>query len=86
MEIRCRIPIMSSQEQTGDEQAEDQEATGQAPDAAPDEQRIADVGERIDKARNQAEDAGVLVDEDEEHFADSGATESEDDQTIVPPG
>jgi hypothetical protein len=55
-------------------------------DDAPDGDRIARVAERIDKARSQAQDAGVLVEEDEEHFADSGATETEDDQTIAPPG
>jgi len=55
-------------------------------EAGPDDERIARIGERIDKARSQAEDAGVLVDEDEGHFADSGVTDDEDDQTIAPPG
>ena len=44
------------------------------------------MSDRIDKARAQAEDAGVLVEENEETFADSGVTETEDDQTIAPPG
>jgi hypothetical protein len=44
------------------------------------------ITERIDKARAQAEDAGVIDDTEEEYFAESGATEVEDDQTIAPPG
>lgn len=52
----------------------------------PDEDRLDQLTEQIDKARSTAEDAGVLVDEDEETFAESGAKEEEDDQTIAPPG
>jgi len=55
-------------------------------ESTPDESRIDQITERIDKARSMAEDNGVLVDEDEETFAESGATEEEDDQTIAPPG
>jgi hypothetical protein len=63
---------MSTQEQTEDRE--------------PDDRRIDQISERIDKARTQAEDTGVLVDEDEETFVESGATEEADDQTIAPPG
>jgi hypothetical protein len=52
----------------------------------PDDDRLDDLGERIDEARRTAEDADVLVDEDEPTFADSGEHPSEDDQTIAPPG
>ena len=53
----------------------------------PDDDRLDDLGERIDEARRTAEDADVLVDEDEPTFADSGDRGSgEDDQTIAPPG
>jgi hypothetical protein len=83
---------MSSQEQTEVDQADDapppnpSPAEDRSPDDRPNDERIAQVSDRIDKARAQAEDAGVLVDEDEETFADSGVTETEDDQTIAPPG
>lgn len=80
-----------SDEQAPDEQAgHDAEERGasSAPkaDHDPDADRIAEVAERIDKARSHAQDAGVLIDEGEETFADSGATKSGDDQTIAPPG
>jgi phage shock protein A len=56
----------------------------------PDAERLKQIDERIDKARSQAEDAGILVDEpvgeNAEEFADSGATPAADDQTIAPPG
>jgi hypothetical protein len=90
---------MSSQDQSQDQQADAEEPDAevdeqQAASASPapgqgdgeDDERIAEITERIDKARSRAEDAGVVLDTDEEHFADSGATESEDDQTIAPPG
>ena len=60
-----------------------------------DEERLEQLGERIDKARSQAEEAGVLVDEEEaegrdvhgeEEFVESGASDDQDDQTIAPPG
>ncbi len=70
-------PSMSSQDQSQDTHAGTDE---------PEEERIAELTEHIDKARSQAEEAGVLVDTDEEHYADSGATGPEDDQTITPPG
>ena len=94
--------IMSTQEQTedrepdGDEETADEQpedangATEPESEAEPEppaeDARIEALTERIDKARTQAEDAGVLVDEDEETFAESGVTEEEDDQTIAPPG
>jgi phage shock protein A len=56
----------------------------------PDAEQLDEIEEHIDKARDRAEDAGILVDEheeeDEEEFADSGATPASDDQTIAPPG
>lgn len=62
-------------------------AEGDGDDAPPTEdERIEAITERIDKARAQAEEAGVLVDTDEARYADSGATEDDDDQTITPPG
>ncbi len=80
--------------QAAEEQATEEQAAAGAPgpptprkgDDGPEEERIAAVSERIDKARSQAEDAGLLVDTDEERYADSGITPSDDDQTIVPPG
>ena len=51
-----------------------------------DPERLDQIGERIDKARSQAVDAGVLIDPDEERYDDSGANPSADDQTITPPG
>jgi len=59
----------------------------EADDVPPTEdERLEQLTERIDKARDRAEEAGVLVDTDEGTYADSGATEEEDDQTITPPG
>ena len=52
----------------------------------PDPERLEQIGARIDKARGQAADAGVLIDPDEERYADSGNNPSADDQTITPPG
>jgi hypothetical protein len=78
-------------EETVDEQSEDATAESEsAPErqleAPAEDARIEAVTERIDKARTQAEETGVLVDEDEETFVESGATEEADDQTIAPPG
>jgi hypothetical protein len=50
------------------------------------DERIEQLTDRIEKARTQAEEAGVLVDDDAEEYVDSGVTEEEDDQTITPPG
>jgi hypothetical protein len=50
------------------------------------DERLEQVTERIEKARAQAEEAGVLEDNEEEEYVESGATEEEDDQTITPPG
>jgi len=62
-------------------------ARAESDDARPtDDERLEQLTERIDKARDRAEEAGVLVDTDEAKYADSGATEEEDDQTITPPG
>jgi len=79
-------------EETSEEEktSEEAEASGKPEEAAqpddPEKARLDEVTERIDKARAQAEDAGVLVEEDEETFVESGDTEPEDDQTIAPPG
>lgn len=50
------------------------------------DERIEQLTDRIEKARTQAEEAGVLVDDDANEYVDSGAPEEEDDQTITPPG
>ena len=47
--------------------------------------RVDAVEEKIEKARQDAEDAGILEDPDEQHYYESGA-EGDDDQTITPPG
>jgi hypothetical protein len=89
-------------DQPHDEQPDDEQPAAEQPDAGqpdderpagdrpddeqPQDERIAEVAEHIDKARSQAEDAGILVDPDAETFADSGTTDSQDDQTIAPPG
>ena len=93
-------------EQTDDQPPEDEDKAGDEEEQAgedaageggkgrggdtPEDERLAEVAEHIDKARTRAEDAGVLVEEeeeeDEEEYADSGADPSEDDQTIAPPG
>jgi hypothetical protein len=84
---------MSTQDQTEDTPPDDdEEAVDQPEDATPtaeaesEDARIDGITERIEKARTQAEEAGVLVDEDEETFVESGTTEEDDDQTIAPPG
>ena len=89
---------MSSQEQPEDQPPADDEGErpeDRMPETAGDEQddrpptddeRLEQITERIDKARAQAEEAGVLDDSDDEEYVESGATEEEDDQTITPPG
>lgn len=85
---------MSIQDQPEDTHADEEQPAEAAPDEPgvakepSEDERLEEIGERIDAARKKAEDAGVIVDEDEneETFADSGATEEEDDQTIAPPG
>jgi hypothetical protein len=60
---------------------------GEEEDRPPTEdERLEQLTDRIEKARTQAEEAGVLVDDDAEEYVESGATEEEDDQTITPPG
>lgn len=78
---------------TGDEAAAEEPKTDEpkaeepaAEEPKPDDDPLERITERIDKARAQAEDAGVIDDTEEEYFAESGATEVEDDQTIAPPG
>lgn len=81
---------MSTQEETEDRGPdEDQEAAAtpaSEPEPPAEDARLEEITERIEKARTQAEEAGVLVDEDEKTFVESGTTEEEDDQTIAPPG
>ena len=49
--------------------------------------RLDKLGERIDDARQQAEDAGILDDPEEQRFFESGEEgEDSDDQTVAPPG
>ena len=81
---------------TGEAASDDDRSEGEGEESPPsDEDRLDQLTERIDKARSQAEEAGVLVDEDEaegrdahgeEEFVESGASEEQDDQTIAPPG
>ncbi len=72
----------------GTADASDDDAGDSGDDDRPptEDERLEQITERIDKARAQAEDAGVLEDEDDEEYVESGATETEDDQTITPPG
>ncbi len=67
-----------------DETAEDEPDDDDTPPT--DDERIEQLTERIEKARTQAEDAGVIKESDDEAYVESGATEGEDDQTITPPG
>jgi hypothetical protein len=94
--------LMSTQDQTEDREPDDGEDVDQEPEDATsaggdtepepepgppaEDAKIEAITERIEKARTQAEEAGVLVDEDEETYVESGVTEEEDDQTITPPG
>lgn len=55
--------------------------------------RLDELGDRIEGARRQAEEADLLPDDDgdeeeeqEESFAESGERPDEDDQSIAPPG
>ena len=72
----------ADESQAHDSQADESKSGGPKKEDDP----LAQITERIDKARAQAEDAGVIDDTEEEYFAESGATEVEDDQTIAPPG
>jgi hypothetical protein len=69
--------------ETPDDSGDDSEEDDTPPT---DEERLEQLTERIEKARTQAEEAGVLTDDDAEEYVESGATEEEDDQTITPPG
>jgi hypothetical protein len=75
----------SAENEQGDETPPTEDEQGDEKPPTEDE-RIEQITERIEKARTQAEESGVLVDHDEEEFVQSGATEEEDDQTIAPPG
>ncbi len=49
--------------------------------------RLDEVGDRIDEAREHAEDDDILIDPDERRFYESGEEDpGSDDQTIAPPG
>lgn len=48
--------------------------------------RLDDVQQDIDQARDAAEDAGILTDDDEPKFYETGELSDIDDQTIAPPG
>ncbi len=49
--------------------------------------RLDDLGDTIDEARQHAEDDDVLIDPDEPKYHESGDIRpQDDDQTIVPPG
>ena len=48
--------------------------------------KLDELGERIDSARETAEDAGVIDDPDEPKFYETGEASDIDDQTIAPPG
>lgn len=57
--------------------------------STPNEQRLDDLGDEIDDAREQAQRDRLLEDpHHERRFVDSGDREAteEDDQTIAPPG
>lgn len=50
------------------------------------EDRIEQVQEEIDRAREKAKAAGVLRDPEEPKYYESGELSDSDDQTITPPG
>ena len=50
------------------------------------EDRLEQVQDEIDKAREEAQDANILDDPDEPRFYETGALSDSDDQTIAPPG
>ena len=53
----------------------------------PDQERLQQLQDDIDSARNTAEDANVLIDPDEPRFHESGEVGKDlDDQTVAPPG
>lgn len=68
----------------GDQDTTARHGSGEADDDA----RLADLGDRIQSVRAEAEDAVEGVAEPEEEYVDSGSERSaqEDDQTIAPPG
>ncbi len=56
-----------------------------ADDERPDDDRLDEVGDQIDHARDTAEDADILEDPDEPRFADSGDVRpGDDDQQVAP--
>jgi hypothetical protein len=58
-----------------------------APTPRDDDTALDDLGEQIERTKEQAVDAGILPDEDAQTFADSGTIRPDlDDQTIAPPG
>ena len=50
------------------------------------DEKLDHVEQDIERARDQAEDAGILDDPDEPKFYESGELSDVDDQTIAPPG
>lgn len=51
------------------------------------DERLEKVGEKIEQARREAEDAGILDDPDEPKYYESGDLgKDQDDQEIAPPG
>lgn len=69
-----------------DDETPDDHAGAGAP---PDDSRLEAVGQRIERARDEAEellDRGEDRDSGGLEYHDSGATPEEDDQAIAPPG
>lgn len=50
------------------------------------EDRLDEVQQKIDSARDKAEEAHIIEDPDEPKFYKSGSLSDMDDQTIAPPG
>jgi hypothetical protein len=48
--------------------------------------RLDDLQQDIDQARDTAEEAGIIPDPDEPKFYETGELSDIDDQTIAPPG
>ena len=48
--------------------------------------RLDELGKKIDTTRETAEDAGIIEDPDEPKFYETGDASDVDDQTIAPPG
>lgn len=75
-----------SDDETPDDEGAGEEAGAGAP---PDDSRLEAVGQRIDRARGEAEqvlDRGDDRDGGGIEYHHSGATPEEDDQAIAPPG